>query len=288
MSNLLQIIFNGILIGGIYALMSQGLSLIFGVIGIINFAHGEFLMLSMYLTFWLFQLWGIDPYISIVIVTPLFFFFGFATQKVVFQHLIKAPHLSQIFAAFGLVIVFQNIALFFWKADYRMVKTGYSAATVHIGALNLSFPRIIVFIMATAVTLVLYLFLKRTYLGKAIRATALDPDAAALMGINPMMIYCIAFGIGGALCGVAGTLLVPIYYVFPTIGAYFVLIAFVVVVLGGLGNVFGAFFGGLLIGITEVLSGYFFTSSFKEGIYFLIFILVLLIRPSGIFGLGKT
>lgn len=282
-----QSLISGILMGGIYALVSIGLTLIFGVMNVVNFAHGEFLMLAMYLTFWMFHFFQVDPYLSLLIVTPALFLLGTLTQRYLIQHLIEAGHYTQIFATVGISTIMANAALFFWKADYRMVKTPYMSATLPMGDMVISYPRLISFLVAIAITLLLFLFLKHTYLGRAIRATAQDHIGAKLMGVNIHRVYIFTFGLGSACVGVAGALLMPTYYAFPTVGLHFVLIAFVVVVLGGMGNVTGALFGGLIIGVVEAFSGFFISPQLKEAVYFVIFVLVLLFKPTGLFGLTK-
>lgn len=284
METFIQVIIGGLLMGGVYALISLGLTLIFGVVHIVNFAHGEFLMLSMYTSYWLFHLLGIDPYLSILVIAPTFFLVGVLVQRGIFQPILEAPEVSRVFASLGLSILLQNLALFFWTADYRTVKTPYSALSLSAGDFMISFPRLVAFLTAAGITVGLYYFLKRTYTGKAIRATGQDPNVALLMGINTKRIFLLAFGIGSACVGIAGALLVPFYYVFPTIGAFFVLTAFVIVVLGGLGSVTGAFLGGLIIGVVEAVSGYFISNAFKEGIYFIIFWFLLIYKPAGLFG----
>lgn len=281
---IVQLIINGLLLGGIYALISIGLTLIFGVLEIINFAHGEFLMLSMYASYWLFHLYGVDPYVSLSIILPLFFLIGLFVQRVTIQPIIDAPPLNQIFMTVGLSLVLQNAALFFWKADYRTVRTVYSALTLKTGGLIVSFPRLVAFILAMMTIAALLLFLKKTYTGKAIRALAQERRAAMLMGINVNRTYQIAFGIGIACVGAAGAMLIPIYYTFPTVGSLFVLIAFVVVILGGYNSLPGALVGGLIIGMVEAFSGFFLSPHLKEAVYFVIFILILLFRPAGLFG----
>lgn len=280
---LAQVAVSGVLLGGVYALISIGLTLIFGVMRVINFAHGEFLMIAMYATFWLFHLYGLDPYLSIALVAALLFLVGLATQAVVVRPILRGSSSMQIFATVGLSIVLQNAALLIWKADYRSVDTFYSKAVISIGPLLVGISRLAAFVTALAITAALFLFLKKTYLGKAIRCTTQDRTAALLMGINIGRINLITFGIGAALVGIAGSLLMPIYPTFPTVGTYFVLIAFVVVVLGGMGNVTGAFLGGLIIGLVEAFSG-FYVPALKEAVYFVVFILVLIVRPTGIFG----
>ena len=281
---ILQLVINGLLLGGMYALISIGLTLIFGVLEIINFAHGEFLMLAMYASFWLFQLYGIDPYVSLLIILPLFFFVGVAVQKVTIQPILNAPPLNQIFMTVGLSMVLQNVALFIWTADYRTVKTAYSGLTLKTAGLLISFPRLVAFLLAMGLIAVLLIFLKKTYTGKAIRALAQERKAAMLMGINVYRTYQIAFGIGIACVGAAGAMLIPVYFVFPSVGSLFVLIAFVVVILGGYNSLIGSLVGGLLIGVVESFSGFFISPHLKEAIYFVIFILILLFRPAGLFG----
>ncbi len=279
-----QLLINGILLGGIYALISIGLTMIWGVMQIVNFAHGEYLMLGMYATFWLFQLYGIDPYLSLLIVAPLLFLLGVITQRVVVDPILNAPHVAQIFATVGLSIVLQNLALFFWKADYRTVRLADSITNLKFQGLIVSFPRLMAFAITLAMVIALFLFLKRTHLGKALRATADNKRAAHLMGINVGRLYYLALGMGTACVGIAGGILMPMYMVFPTAGGYFVLIAFVVVVLGGMGSMTGAFIGGLIIGVVEAFSGFYLAPALKEVVYFLVFILILAFRPSGLLG----
>jgi branched-chain amino acid transport system permease protein len=281
---ILQLIINGLLLGGIYALISIGLTLIFGVLEIVNFAHGEFLMLAMYAAYFLFQLYGVDPYLSLVIILPLFFLIGVAVQRVTIQPILSAPPLNQIFMTVGLSMVLQNLALFFWKADYRTVKTSYSSLTLKAAGLMISFPRLVAFVLAMGLIAGLLIFLQKTYTGKAIRARAQERKAAMLMGINVYRTYQIAFGMGIACVGAAGAMLMPVFFVFPSVGTLFVLIAFVVVILGGYNSLTGALVGGLIIGVVEAFSGFFISPHLKEAIYFVIFILILLFRPTGLFG----
>ncbi len=282
--DILQLIINGVLLGGVYALISIGLTLIFGVLEIVNFAHGEFLMLAMYASYFLFQYYGIDPYLSLLIILPLFFFIGVAVQRVTIQPILNAPPLNQIFMTVGLSLVLQNLALFIWAADYHTVKTTYSGLTLKTAGLLISFPRLVAFLVAMGIMAALLIFLKKSYTGKAIRALAQERKGAMLMGINVYRTYQIAFGIGIACVGAAGAMLLPAYFVFPAVGSLFVLIAFVVVILGGYNSLVGALVGGLIIGVVESFSGFFISPHLKEAIYFLIFILILLFRPMGLFG----
>lgn len=287
MDQIIQVLISGILVGGIYALISMGLNLILGVVRIINFAHGEFLMLAMYISFFLYSIWGLDPYVSALLVTLILFVFGLFIQRVVIQPILNTSATVKIFVTLGLSITLQNFALMLWRADFRSVHTAYQTAVINVGSVAISIPRLIAFVVAILVAVGMYLFLNKTLVGKAIRAVAMEKRAAALMGINVKRIYLLAFGLGSAIVGLAGALLIPIYYVFPTVGTLFVLISFVVVVLGGMGSMLGAFLGGLLIGLVEALAGVLIAPGLKEAVYFIIFILVLLFRPSGLFSLGK-
>jgi branched-chain amino acid transport system permease protein len=284
---IVQTLISGLLLGGIYSLISMGLNLILGVVRIVNFAHGEYLMIAMYISFLFYSMMGLDPYVSAILIIICLFILGVITQRFIIQPILDTPASTKTFATLGLSIALQNFALMTLSANHFTVKTSYQTSVIQIGDLAVSIPRLVAFGAAVAVAVIIYLFLQKTLTGKAIRAVAMQRHAAYLMGINVKRIYLLAFGIGSALVGLAGALLMPIYSVYPTIGASFSLIAFVVVVLGGLGSMFGAFFGGLIIGLVEALSGVIFDPGLKEAVYFVIFILVLLVRPAGIFSLGK-
>jgi branched-chain amino acid transport system permease protein len=281
-----QIFINGLLIGGVYSLVSIGLTLIFGVMKIINFAHGEFLMIAMYFTFWIGQFLGVNPYLSMIIVVPLFFIIGFGTQRFIIQPVINTTVFAQIFVTIGLSFALQSFALMIWKGDYRTIEMSYigSNELIKIWGLRIPFEKLGAFFIAMGMSSALFIFLKRTKIGKAIRASAQDLRGAQLSGINVYNIYRVAFGMGSACVGVAGAILMPIYQVFPTVGVHFVLMAYIIVVIGGMGNMAGAFLGGLLIGLIEVISGYFLAPALKETVCFIIFILVLLVRPQGLLG----
>jgi branched-chain amino acid transport system permease protein len=285
LETILQLAINGLLLGGIYALIAIGLTLIFGVVRIINFAQGEFLMIGMFATFWIFSLLKIDPYIALFIFTPLLFLLGMGTERLMIKPIQNAPPIAQIFSTFGLSIVLQNGALMFWKSDYRSLETVYSNAVINWAGLMINVPGLVAFLVAVGIVILLYLFLQKTYLGKAMNAVAQDRDAAQLMGVDINKIYMVAFGVGIGLEGLAGALIMPIYATYPTVGFTFGLIAFVVVVLGGLGNMIGAFLGGLIIGLVESFSGFYISPELNTAIYFLIFVLVLIIRPSGLMGI---
>ena len=282
---LLQFIVNGLLLGGIYALISIGLTLIFGVVRVINFAHGEFLMLSMYRTYFSYTYLGLNPYLSLLIGVPLMFLAGMAIDQIIIRPLREAPAYMQVFATVGLSIVLLNLALFLFTGDYQSIHMAFAEKTFHLGSLSLSYAKLIIFFAAILVSVGLFLLLQYTNIGKQIRAIAQDRMAAKLMGINLNRIYMLTFGIGTALVAIAGGLILPVYYVFPSVGVYFVLTAFVVVVLGGMGNMVGALLGGFIIGIADSLSGYYIDPSLKEVVSFIIFLIVLLIRPSGLMGI---
>lgn len=287
-----QLLISGILLGGIYTLASIGLTLIYGVMKIINFAHGEFLMLAMYTTFWLFLFFHMDPYVSILVVAPLLFILGVVIHRVLIKATIGGSHLTQIFITVGLAIVIENLVLLFWSADFRSINVEYLQRAIVLGPypvlgleeIIVNRARLIAFGIGISLVVAFFFFLKLSYIGKIIRATSQDRSTALLMGINIDKVYTLSFAIGIALVGIAGALMMPIYTVHPFVGFEFVLVMFVVVVLGGMGSIVGAMVAGILIGIVEVFSGYILGSGNKEAIYFLVFIAVLVIRPSGLFG----
>ena len=284
---LAQAIASGLLIGGLYALISIGLTLIFGVMRIINFAHGDLMMVGMYITYWLFTLFGIDPYISLVVTVPILFLIGAAIQKLLINRVIEAPQGSQLFLTLGVMLIVQNLALFFWKADYRAIRTDYAGLVIRLGEVFISVPKLASFLVAIILTGVLYVFLARTRTGRAMRATAQNREVSSLMGVNVRRMYMLAFGIGAACVGAAGTLLSTYYYISPTVGTTFTLIAFLSVVLGGMGSFIGALFGGLLVGVAESLGAVYVATQYKELVTFALFILVLLLRPSGLLGKSR-
>jgi len=271
-------------LGGIYALMSIGLNLIFGVVKVVNFAHGEFLMLGMYIAYWAFTLYGLDPYISLPLVALLIFGLGALTQGLIINPLLRTKDINQVLATIGLMIFLQNLALFLWKSDFRSVLTAYSAESISIGEMRFSLTRMFAFAVAMATALLFYILLTRTDVGRRIRAVAQDSDAAELMGIDHRRVYVLTFGIGGALVGIAAAAMSPIYYAFPTVGALFGPTAFIVVVLGGLGSFIGAIVGGLIIGIVESVAGVLTNAELAKAVAFAIFLLVLFRKPTGLFG----
>ena len=284
MTALPQLLISTVMLGGIYALIAVGLTLIFGIMRVVNFAHGEFLMLGMYLAFWSFTLWGVDPYFLLVVAVPLFFAIGLGIYALVMRGVIHASHNVQIFTTVGLSTALQNVALVFWTGDFRFVRPWESSIVIRIFGAAFNLSQVIAFAVALLFTLALFAFMKWTHTGRVMRATAQDGEAATLMGINTDRVYRLAFAIGIACVGVAGVLMSPLYSVYPTAGLQFVLLAYVVVVLGGLGDMVGALLGALIVAGVEVIGSYVFGSAWKEVIYFVLFIAVLVFRPAGLFG----
>ncbi len=289
MAVFLQSLISGILIGGVYALIGIGLTLIFGVMRVINFAHGDILMVGMYLTYILFTFAHIDPFVSVLVSFPLMFLFGGVLQKVFINRVLNAVAQNQILLTIGLGLIMSNTVMLIFTSDYKILTTSYSSSTFHLGGgVSVSWPLLISFLITSAITAVLYWFLLKTDTGQAIRATAQDREAAQLMGINVKRMSIIAFGLGSALAGTAGALISPTYYIFPQVGSTFTLKAFVITVLGGMGSVVGATLGGVLIGITESMSAAYISSGWKDVVVFSLFLLVLLLKPSGLLGKSRT
>ena len=273
-----------VLLGGIYALVAVGLTLIFGIMRVVNFAHGEFLMLGMYVAFWAYTLWNLDPYFVLFVSIPLFFGIGFLTYVLVMRGVIHASHNVQIFTTVGLSTALQNAALVLWAGDFRTVRPWHSSVVIRVLGMAFNLSQVVAFAIAVALTLALFAFMKWTHTGRVMRATAQDHDAATLMGIDTDKVYRLTFAIGIACVGAAGVLVSPLYAVYPTAGLQFVLLAYVVVVLGGLGDMLGAMLGSLIVAAVEVVGSYFFGIAWKEVFYFTLFIAVLVFRPAGLFG----
>ena len=282
-----QSMLSGILIGGVYALIGIGLTIIFGVMRVINFAHGDLLMLGMYMTYFLFTLLHIDPFVSIIVTIPLMFLYGAFLQKVFINRVLGALPQNQILLTIGMGLVMSNAVMLAFTSDYKILSTKYSSSSFNILGISISSPLLISFAITIIITVALYWFLYRTDTGQAIRATAQDRGAAQLMGINVKRMSIIAFGMGAALAGTAGALISPTYYIFPQVGSVFTLKAFVITVLGGMGSIIGATLGGVLIGIAESVGGVYFGSGWKDVIVFMVFLLVLLFKPSGLLGTSK-
>lgn len=287
MSIFLQLLVNGLLLGGAYAIISIGLTLIFGVVRVVNFAHGELLMIGMYAVWMLAQQFGWHPYVSAVPVAIALFVIGALMQRCVIQPLLAAEAHIQIFATVGVSTALVNLALMIFGADVHPLEVNFGADHLQFGFINVASGQVITFVVALLVAGGLHLFLQRTYTGRAFRAVAQHRYAASLMGVNVKATYVLAFGLGAALVGLASGLLAVQYPVFPTVGQYFVLTAFVIVVLGGLGSLPGALIGSIVIGLIDSLAGYYISPDMKEVVYFALFLVILIVRPTGLFGLGR-
>ncbi|MEM3484329.1 MAG: branched-chain amino acid ABC transporter permease [Candidatus Bathyarchaeia archaeon] len=283
-SVILQSLIGGILMGGVYSLIAVGLTLIFGVMKIINFAHGSLMMLGMYVTYWAYVLFGIDPYISLILSAPSLFLLGVLIQRYLISFVMNAPAHNQLLLTLGVSLFLENLALLIWSPNFRSLEISYLKKNVFIGDAVINLPKAIAFIFAVLLTGLVYLFLLKSDLGKAIRAASEEKEGAMAVGIDLKRVLYTAFGIGTACAGAAGTLITPFFYVNPHVGSTFVITAFVVVVLGGMGNFMGAFIGGLLVGIAESLGAAFLPGQIKQFIIYIIFILVLLFKPEGLFG----
>jgi branched-chain amino acid transport system permease protein len=281
---LAQALVSGLLIGFVFALIAAGLSLIFGVMEIVNFAHGEFLMLSMYLSYFLHDRFGWDPLAALPLNALALFVFGIVVYAALIRRVLRASMLAQIFATFGLGVFLQNLAQFLWRADFRTVGETWVAGRVALAGVFIGRPQLAAAAGAIVTTAALWWLLTRTDTGRALLATAEDRQAAALMGIDPDRMFALAWGLGSACVGVAGALLSTFYYIYPQVGGVFALIAFVAVALGGFGSVAGAFVGGVLIGAVESLAGVLVAPAVKNIFVFAIYLLVVLLRPRGLLG----
>ena len=285
-----QTLVSGILKGGLYSLIGIGMTLIMGVMGIINLAHGQLMMVGMYVTFVCFHYLGIDPYITLFISMPFLFLLGMLIQKYTLNPLMEVDSIlpeNQVLMTVGVGMVLTEIARFIFTSDYKSVTTSYSGATFFIGEISFSVALTIAFFIAVLFTVLMFWFLVKTDLGRSIRATAQDKDAALLMGVNSKRITIITFGLGSSLVAAAGTLLMPIYYLFPDIGGPFTRKAFVITILGGLGSTVGAIFGGITLGLAEAFGATYIGMAFDDMVGLLIFILVLLFLPGGFKRLTK-
>ncbi|RLE14286.1 branched-chain amino acid ABC transporter permease [Candidatus Aerophobetes bacterium] len=289
---IIQALINGVLMGGVYGLTALGLTLIFGVMKVINWAHGSFIMVGMFAGYWLWTLTGIDPYLGLIIIVPALFLLGYFVQDALIKPVFRSEvgvrePIGVLILTAGLWLFIDNFALLLFGPFYRTARTPYSGLTYDVGGLLISAPRLYAFIITIVAAYVLSTFLKKTRLGIAIRATGQDRDTASLMGIDVYRIYNIAFGIGIAITGLVGSLLVPFYYIHPQAGFVFDIRAFIIVVLGGLGSVPGALLGGLLIGLIESVGAQFIPATLTQGIIFAVFLGVLYLRPQGLFGFEK-
>jgi branched-chain amino acid transport system permease protein len=280
-----QTVVAGFLIGGLYALIGIGMTLIMGVMGIINLAHGQIMMVSMYITLVCYQFFGIDPYFALLITMPTLFVLSFFIGKYLLVPLIGRESIlpeNQVLMTVGIGICMTETMRFIFSSNYQSVRTGYSNKAFYLGEISFNFPLAVAFLIAIAITIALFFFLMKTDIGRAIRATAQDKDAAVLMGINQQRITYATYGLGAALTAAAGSLLLPIYYLFPDLGGAFTLKAFVITILGGLGSTVGAILGGLVLGIAESLGATYISMGYKDAVGMIIFLLVLIFIPGGL------
>jgi len=277
-----QALIDGILLGGVYAVIALGLSLVYGVVGIVNFAHGAFLMLGMYVSWFAWRHLGLDPLAGSVLSFGAVFVLGYLVQRALINRVLAAPPAAQIFLTVGLLIAMENGALLLFGSDFRSVSVPYQLQGYQIGGIFLSAPYLYAFISAIALGGVLELYLARSWTGRAIRAVAQDPMAATLAGVDIRRTYARAFGLGVALTAFGGGIILPYITVSPTIGGQYVVLMFTAVVLGGLGSVRGALVGGLAVGIIQSLSALLFSIQLENLCLFVIFITVLSLRPQGI------
>lgn len=279
-----EALLNGLMLGAVYALVALGLTLVYGVLHIVNFAHGAFLTVAMFGVWLAWDRLGMDPYLSMVLLVPAMGALGYAAQRWIIGPASRGADNSILLVTLGLSIVIQNGLLALFSSDTRTIDTDYAFQVVEVGPLLLSFPRVVGLGAALVTAVALWVILNRTDIGRAIRAVAKEKLGASLVGIDVAHVYAVTFAIGSACLGVAAALLMPVFYVEPNTGAAFVLVAFTIVVLGGMGSVTGALVGGLLIGVVESASSLWFGDSLGQIGIFLIFIAVLLIRPTGLFG----
>jgi branched-chain amino acid transport system permease protein len=285
-ASLFQSIANGILIAGLYAAVTLGLTLVLGVMGIVNFAHGELVMLGAYSTFWLYTLLGIDPMLSIAMSGLILFFIGLSIYRFTIRPILKDPPLNQLLLTLGISIFLQNLAMILWKADSRAVITSYSGMSLHLGMVHVGLTRLITFLIAVVMTAFLVFFLYKARPGRAMRAVSENNTASWLIGINVQKTYMLAFGVAAAIAGVSGALVSTIMYTFPMVGFKLGLKAFCILILGGLGNIPGALFGSLILGLTESFVGTYVPegSGWAEGISFILIMIILIIKPTGLAG----
>jgi branched-chain amino acid transport system permease protein len=282
--SILQITLNGVLTGGVYSLIALGLTLIFGVMRVVNFAHGEMLVLGMYTAYTILVWSGIDPFFSLPLGGCVLFIIGYLVQKTLINRIIGLSDAMQFVPMVGLALILQNLTRLIWGPDQISPESKFSLSSFHIGEIGFDVPRLLAFALAAIIAILIFLFLKYTDTGKSIRASGDNLLGASLVGIDVKRIYATCFGIGAACVGISGTLLVPLVPLSPHEGTHYTLLSFVIIILGGMGSLIGAIAGGLIIGITEALSTLVLPSSLKQVVSYSLMILILLIRPTGLFG----
>lgn len=284
----LQLILDALLLGGVFALLSLGLNLIFGVTRIVVFAYGEFLMLAMYAGYFFWARTGLEPYLALPVVLAVSAAGGFVLYQILFRRLVQINHLSQILATLGLAAMLQNVALFLWTADVRSVRSAFSAYPISLGGIHISTPRLIACVVGLLVSFAILVYLRRSHDGLAMRAVAQDRMAAELAGIPLDRVYRLTLVLSLGLIGLSATFMLPVFFVYPTVGLDFALLAFVIVVLGGMGSLVGGIVAGFIVALVQGLAAYYLGIQWQSVIYFSLFILVLLIRPAGLAGVRGT
>ncbi len=281
---ILQVLVNGILLGGLYGIMALGMSLIWGVMNIVNIAHGALIMLGAYLTYWAFTLWGVDPFLALPLTLVALFVYGYCLQRVVLNLVVRAQLFLTLLITFGVEVVMVNLARMLWSSDLRQVTPSYAAANFSLGGLTIPYVRVWVFVTTVILSVLFFLLLEKTRLGRAIRATAEELRAARLTGIPVAHIYAVTFGLGAALAGAAGGLWGMLFPITPVMGGALTLKSFVVAVLGGLGTMMGAVVGGVVLGLAESFSATYLGPTYPNAISFGLLVLILVLRPNGILG----
>ena len=286
MSMFMRALFEGIINGSTLALVAMGIALVWGVMGILSFTQGEFLMIAMFCSFYLNLYFGLDPIVSLPICMAIMFGIGFIVYKLIIARALRGPVLSQRLITFALSMVLVNLALLLFSGDFKTIPEVAISGSIDLGFMVLSKQKIVPFVISVCVAGFMFLFLNKTRTGKAIRATSMNKTAAGLVGINPEKTYALAFGLSAAIAGAAGCALTYFYYIYPNVGANFQLFGFIAVVMGGFGSIPGAFFGGLIMGLADSFTGVYMNTAFKYVGICVVFLLLVQFKPKGLFG-GK-
>lgn len=284
----LQLLVSGLLLGCIYSLISMGLSMIWGVMGIVNFAHGACVMLAMYVAFWANVLIRLDPLLATPFAAITLFLLGLMIYYLVIRHVVEGPYVSRLLATFGLGSFLVNLAHFLWTPNFRTIPTSMVHGVINLKGVLIEIPKLASSVGSVLVAILVYWFIKRTRTGQAIQAISTDRMGAALMGIPLEKIMALSFGLGIACAGAAGSLLATFYYIFPDVAALFVLIALVSVALGGFGSIEGAFLGAVILGIVETVGGFYVGPAYKYALMFIVYLIIVMVRPQGLLGWGKA
>ena len=286
MALFIQALVTGLLMGGVYAAYSSGFSLIFGVMNIVNIFHGELIMIGAFTTYWMFTLYHVDPFFALPVSIVSVGVIGYIIQRVLINRVVEAPPMISYLCTFGVHLILSNLALLLWSADFRTVTTSYSGVGFGVGPITIPIARFVTFLIAIATTFGLYLFLEKARFGKAIRAASQDKEMARLLGIDIKKVYALTFALGAAITGLAGGLLSTYFVIYPQMGLPYTIIAFCVVVLGGMGYIPGALIGGLLLGVIQSLTATYLNSGLSVAITFILLFIILILKPQGIVGKG--